>query len=101
MRGRAPKAGLVLALSLLVLGSPARSQPQPASSAASSTPLSRYSLAGGCYEVRTGSGQALAAGDEPLRMQAAALGQYLLYGVHQDYLGQGLTAVSTPSDATL
>jgi hypothetical protein len=62
---------------------------------------SRYSLVHGCYDVRQASGQAISSSDEPLRMQAAALGEYLLYGVHSDYVGQGLTPVSSPGPSTV
>ena len=46
-------------------------------SAASRTPT-RYSLAGGCYALRTAAGHTVA-GAERLRMQATTLGSYLLY----------------------
>jgi hypothetical protein len=61
----------------------------------------RYSLVHGCYAVRTASGQAIPPADAPFRMQATALGQYLLYGVHGDFLGRQLTPVATPSDDTV
>ncbi len=61
----------------------------------------RYSLVHGCYDVRQASGQMIAPSDEPFRMQAAALGEYLLYGVHKDYLGQGLSPVSSPGPSTV
>src|SRR5260370_21304256 len=34
-------------------------------------------------------------------MQADALGQYLMYGTHGDYLGPGLTQVATPDNSTI
>ena len=39
-----------------------------------------------CHQHR---GPPLAAADAPFRMQATALGQYLIYGVHGDFLGAG------------
>ncbi len=60
----------------------------------------RYSLANGCYALGTDGGfvvkdgaggyaasAAAASGGEPVRMQATALGHYLLYGRSADYLG--------------
>jgi hypothetical protein len=61
----------------------------------------RYSLVHGCYTVRQASGQVIASSDGPFRMQAAALGQYLLYGVHDDYVGQSLAPVSSPGPGTV
>ena len=55
--------------------------------------VDRYSLVNGCYQLQLSSRQQLG----PFRMQATALGQYLLYGVHQDFLGPGLAMVSAPS----
>ncbi len=85
--------GLTVALSL-----PASGKVQldigrsgPAASTAKA-PKNRYALVHGCYYVRT-AGQRLG----PFRMQAAALGQYLLYGVQGNYLGPGLQMTSTPS----
>jgi hypothetical protein len=57
----------------------------------------RYSLVHGCYDVRLDTGRQLG----PFRMQPAALGQYLLYGVHGDFLGPGLVAVSVPTTSTI
>ena len=65
--------------------------------------LNRYTLVHGCYEVRTGpgAGTVLGAASSPYRMQATTLGQYLLFGTHQDFLAQtGLLTIglnSTPS----
>jgi hypothetical protein len=61
----------------------------------------RYALVHGCYTVRQASGQVISPSDGPFRMQAAALGQYLLYGVHRDYLGPSLVPVSTPGPSTV
>ncbi len=62
----------------------------------------RYSLVHGCYALRAGrNGPALASADGPFRMQAAALGIYLLYQPDGDYLtsdGQaGFASDATPS----
>jgi hypothetical protein len=44
-------------------------------------PQTRYSLVNGCYGLRSPTGGTPIAGAEgPFRMQAAALGIYLLYG---------------------
>jgi hypothetical protein len=59
--------------------------------------LSRYSLVHGCYSVRTASGQVLG----PFRMQAATLGQYLLYRGPGNFLGAGLKPESSPSNSTV
>jgi hypothetical protein len=55
-------------------------------------PLTRYSLVHGCYVLRTASGQL-----GPFTMQAAALGQYLLYGVHGDFLDPSLSQSTAPT----
>jgi hypothetical protein len=64
--------------------------------------LTRYSLVHGCYALRAGrSGPALASAQGPFRMQAAALGIYLLYEPGGDYLtsagGTQFASASTPS----
>src|SRR2546423_3294175 len=67
--------------------------------------LNRYSLVHGCYRLysRTGRGTAIAPTVGPFRMQAAALGIYLLYGARRQYLtdrGAGtLAGESAPSAA--
>jgi len=48
-----------------------------------------------------GAGQPLAAADAPFRMQATALGQYLIFGVHGDFLGAGATPTSSPATDTV
>jgi hypothetical protein len=67
-------------------------------------PLTRYSLVHGCYQLRARpGGKPIAAARGPFRMQATALGVYLLYRRHRDYLvgtGKGAFASSgTPSTA--
>jgi hypothetical protein len=68
------------------------------------TAMTRYSLVHGCYSLRsTSPGKApIASADGPFRMQAAALGVYLLYTPQSDYLidqGGALQAASQPSAA--
>jgi hypothetical protein len=72
-----------------------------ADAAASSSSLTRYTLVHGCYSLRSGAGQPTGASAGPFRLQAATLGQYLLYGVHDDFLGAGLTEVANPSQSTV
>jgi hypothetical protein len=55
---------------------------------ASATPL-RYRLANGCYSV----------GGTPVRMQASALGRYLLYTRDGKFLAAGLKPADAPSPA--
>jgi hypothetical protein len=88
-------AALVIAASSTVARPAPARQPQP---------VSRYSLVHGCYELdRPGQGP-LAGADGPFRMQAAALGVYLLYGPAGTYLsdhGAGaLAADAAPSPAS-
>ena len=85
-------AGLRLALCLTVAGLAIAAAPAGAAD--------RYSLAGGCYSLRAHTGQLVAktqdggyragGGDaEAFRMQATALGRYLLYGRARDFLAIG------------
>jgi len=94
-----PTLGLAIA-AVVVLGS------STASTVARrlSTPtvrLTRYSLVNGCYALSSrAGGQPLASADGPFRMQAAALGIYLLYGPSGDYLiDQGAGELGTASVA--
>lgn len=90
--------------------------PAPAPAQQPGAPPSRYALAGGCWALRSeavgrfvaasGSGYAAgspdAAGAEPLRLQATALGRYLLYGrsgAMPAADGDGVTATSKPGPA--
>ena len=88
-------AAALLALSLS-LGASASSGTRQASSLPG-PPLTRYSIVNGCYALRLASGRQLG----PFRMQATALGEYLLYGVHGDFLGPGLVTEATPSSSTV
>ncbi len=72
---------------------------------AGAQPLTPYSLVHGCYLLRTpGSGAPIAQGQGPFRMQAAALGVYLLYEPDGSYLsdaGSGaLQSDAAPSPAS-
>jgi len=52
--------------------------------AAAAAPLDRFSLVNGCFDARTTDGRVLTGGLGPVRMQATALGTYLLYGTAQE-----------------
>lgn len=78
---------------------------------------SRYSLAGGCYALRSesrgrfvaqrgggyGASASTVSGAEPFRMQATDLGKYLLYGKDRDFLAAGalgqVVSDDKPSDS--
>ena len=60
----------------------------------------RYTLVHGCYSLASPNGSAIAAADGPFRLQAAALGIYLLYTPSGRFLNSGLTVASTPSTAS-
>jgi hypothetical protein len=89
------------ALALCIAAAPAQAGERASAAQAGQT---RYSLVHGCYALRSrsldrlvaksvGGGYAAAAGDasaaEAFRMQATALGRYLLYGKQQDFLAAG------------
>ncbi len=58
--------------------------------------LTRYSIVNGCYMARV-PGSSLG----PYRMQATALGQYLLYGIHDDFLSAGFASAPAPDTSTV
>ena len=66
-------------------------------------PADRYGFVHGCYSLQASNGQPIAPASGPFRMQATALGEYLLSGVHEDFLadpGSGTpTAQAAPSTA--
>jgi hypothetical protein len=64
--------------------------------AGSSAAPTRYSVAGGCYEVLR-SGRSIAPDAGPFTLQAAALGRYLLYGVHRDFVADGGSGAIAPA----
>jgi len=93
---------LSAAVAAAALASVAATSPGGVAPAArpSPPPLTRYSLVHGCYSLRSPSGQPIASSFGPFRMQAAALGVYLLYGPRGDYLtGPGASASSASSAA--
>jgi len=58
-----------------------------ASTASAADSEARYALANGCYDLRSDAlGKTVAADAGPFRMQATALGKYLLYGKRRDFL---------------
>ncbi|HEX8104515.1 MAG TPA: hypothetical protein VF533_18000, partial [Solirubrobacteraceae bacterium] len=65
----------------------------PAASAA--TTPTRYSLAGGCYALTGPAGQPLPGGEQ-LRLQATALGRYLLYRPDRTFLAARPGAAAAP-----
>src|SRR2546421_2873452 len=95
------KLGALVVLSVIFAGAlfAVGGAASPAAKAGRAIPpkLSRYSLVHGCYSVRTASGQVLG----PFRMQAATLGQYLLYRGPGNFLGAGLKPESSPSNSTV
>ena len=80
------RAGVAFIVALVVAApAPARAQ-------------GRYALAGGCYVLTTGGtpvtktadgGYRAGGAGERFRLQATALGRYLLYGAGRDFLGYG------------
>ncbi len=103
-------AATALAIGLLAGPAPAGDRTAAAlansrpAAARAAPPLNRYSLVHGCYAVRPAvgtSGVVIPPG--PFRMQAATLGQYLLYGTGGDFLAGGAapTMVASPSDQTI
>jgi microsomal dipeptidase-like Zn-dependent dipeptidase len=103
-------AALALALACAGLG--------PVPTASGQTELNRYSIANGCYALRSqangawvirdGAGyRALADGPgaaEPFRMRATDLGRYLFYGPTRTFMaasgGSAVTAAAQPSNAS-
>ena len=81
----------------------------PVATAGAAT-AARYGLVHGCYALQAADGRFLAkAGDtyaaiaadagsaEAFRMQATRLGDYLLYGVHKDFLADSGNGVPAPA----
>ncbi|HEV3230052.1 MAG TPA: Coagulation factor 5/8 type domain-containing protein [Solirubrobacteraceae bacterium] len=95
---------LILAAAVIVaLASSEASTGAPRASTAQAQ-VTRYSLVNGCYTLHSSAGgNAIAPDEGPFRMQAAALGVYLLYGARGDYLTDSGTGtpqgVSAPSTA--
>ncbi|MEA2497502.1 MAG: hypothetical protein QOJ29_5413 [Thermoleophilaceae bacterium] len=57
----------------------------------------RYSLQGGCYALQDASGGAIAGGEQ-IRMQASALGRYLLYRQDKTFLAAQADGSLAPAD---
>ena len=84
---------LIVAAGLWVAAAPAGTRTTVARAAA---PATRYSIVNGCYSLGTPSGRV-----GPFRMQATALGQYLMYAGPDQFLGPGLKTIAGPSDRTV
>jgi hypothetical protein len=74
--------------------------PPAARPGAAATPITRYSLAEGCWAVRS-NGQLLAPDTGAIWMQATALGRYLLYDPNRRFVADtgGIGPVAKPSPA--
>jgi hypothetical protein len=70
-----------------------------AGTAQAAVPPDRYGFVHGCYSLQDQGGQLIAPGSGPFRMQATTLGEYLLYGVHGDFLADSGTGTPTPATA--
>jgi hypothetical protein len=70
-----------------------------AGTAQAAVPNDRYGFAHGCYSLQDESAQLIAPESGPFRMQATTLGEYLLFGVHQDFLADPGTGTPAPAAA--
>ena len=70
-----------------------------AGTAQAAVPPDRFGFAHGCYSLQDESAQLIAPASGPFRMQATTLGEYLLYGVHQDFLADPGTGTPAPAAA--
>lgn len=87
-----------IAAALLIAPAGTRSAPVVRESAhRPAAKLTRYSLAHGCYTLRTASGRLVG----PVRMQPAALDEYVLYDTAGRYLGPGLSPLTNASNLTV
>lgn len=68
-----------------------------AGAAQAAEPSDRYGFVHGCYSLQDEGGQLIAPESGPFRMQATTLGEYLLYGVHEDFLADPGTGTPTPA----
>src|SRR4051812_10614360 len=93
---RSRRAILVTFALLASLGLPAGAQ------AAAKPAQTRYSLVHGCYSLTSANGRPLA-GANQIRMQATALGRYLLYRPDRTFLAAqddgGVSSSDAPSPA--
>ncbi len=102
-RHRLHVALIAMAIAMALGGSVASAAAR--GSSAHNPSLTRYSLVNGCYALQSPAGGGpLASTEGPFRMQAAALGTYLLYGRRGDYLSavagrlSGQPAASTAAE---
>jgi hypothetical protein len=70
-----------------------------AGAAQAAEPSDRYGFVHGCYSLQDAGGQLIAPASGPFRMQATTLGEYLLYGVHEDFLADPGTGTPAPAAA--
>jgi hypothetical protein len=97
--GVAPAAGPHKAASRVRHRRPGH-KPKPKGKPRPAPLVTRYGLVHGCYDIRA-AGAEIAPADAPFRMQATTLGQYLLYGVHQDFVGPGFDVTGSPANDTV
>ena len=70
-----------------------------AGTAQAAVPPDRYGFVRGCYSFEDSNSQLIAPASGPFRMQATTLGEYLLYGVNQDFLADPGTGIPAPAAA--
>src|SRR5690348_13774727 len=90
---------VVVVLLLIALITPISAQ---AIMVAGALGLTRYPVVHGCYTIREASGKPVGRQVGPFRMRATALGQYLLFGVHGQFLADRdgtIVADNRPSPA--
>src|SRR3954471_4213670 len=86
-------------LAALALPAGAQAAAKPAGAqAAAAKPQTRYSLVHGCYSLTSANGRPLA-GANQIRMQATALGRYLLYRPDRTFLAAQDDGSVSPADA--
>jgi hypothetical protein len=117
IKGHGGTRGTARGIALLVATLSACACILPAASSAAPRPTNRYTLANGCYQLRSSSLNQLVIQDngryaaglgdngERFRMEATGLGTYLLYGHNRDFLGVNadhtISNHAAPSDATV
>jgi hypothetical protein len=93
---------LSVVIMLVIAGTPAGSPPAAARAAAA---LNRYSIVHRCLSVASSPASGVTIPRGPFRIQATALGQYLLYGPAANFLADGSggapTLATAPSGATV
>ena len=88
---------MVKGLALVVLGVSVGVAAVPASAARGTQ--TRYSLAGGCFSLRSAATGRAGAGAGKLRLQATTLGRYLLYRPDRSFLAAGSGGSVAPAAA--